>query len=121
MTDEISESKTRYERLDPNVIQALLSVVELSLDMQHAFKSLPQPATATIRGVLCHAGATFHSFSYESTNSMWHYYGDGTTDIVGEKFDQVVSKCSLNRLKPCLLLYQVRAYRLSSNACMLQR
>ena len=23
MTDEISESKTRYERLDPNVIQAL--------------------------------------------------------------------------------------------------
>ena len=34
--------------------------------------------------------------------------GDATSEMVGEKFDQVVTKCSLNRLKPCLLLYQVR-------------
>jgi len=93
--------------VQPNAIHALLACVELSFDLQNAFKSVPQPATASIRGVLCSVGATFHSFAYDAANSVWHYSGDGISEVVGEQWEQVVSKCSLGRLKPSLLLYQI--------------
>ena len=41
----------------PNAIHALLSSVELSFDLQRAFRSVPQPATVSIRGLLCATGS----------------------------------------------------------------
>jgi len=93
----------------PNAIHALLSSIELSFDLQHAFKSVPQPASASIRGVLCGAGATFQGFAHDAVTSTWHYHGDGISEVVGEQWDQVVSKCSLGRFRPVLLLYQIHS------------
>jgi len=95
--------------VQPNAIHALLTSIELSLDLQHAFKSVPQPASASMRGLLCSAGTSFHSFSYDTTTSTWYYYGEGTSEVVGDQWDQVVSKCSVSRLKPVLLIYQIHA------------
>lgn len=91
-----------------NTIHALLTNVELSIDLQSAFRSVPQPATATIRGVLCSANGAFSSLCLDPATSVWHYHGDGSSEVVGEQWAQVISKCSLGRLKPTLLLYQIR-------------
>jgi hypothetical protein len=98
--------------VQPSAIHALLSLVEGQMDLQHAFKSIPQPATASIRGVLCSSqqpggGIAFHSFVYEQATSTWHWHGDGTSEAIGEEWPAVISKCSLNRYKPALLLYQI--------------
>merc|ERR1719238_480952 len=95
-----------------SAIQAVLTAVEGHMDMQHAFKSIPQPATAALRGVLCSAqqssgGVAFHSFVYEQATSTWHWHGDGTSEALGEEWSTVVSKCSLNKYKPAMLLYQI--------------
>jgi hypothetical protein len=95
--------------VQPNTIHALLSNVELTFDLQNAFRSVPQPATASIRGVLCSANGAFYSFSHEMVTNTWHYHGEGSSEEIGAHWEQVVSKCSLARLKPALLLYQVES------------
>jgi uncharacterized OB-fold protein len=95
--------------VQPNNIHGILSAVDPVINLQEAFKSVPQPATASLRGLLCSLAGAFHSFSHDSSSSTWHWYGDGTSSAVGEEWDQVVSKCSQMRYKPCLLLYQVKA------------
>ena len=98
--------------VQPNAIHALLSSVDGTIDMQYAFKSVPQPATASIRAVLCSAqlqagGVAFHGFAYDKETSTWHWHGDGTSEAIGEEWSAVVSKCSLNKYKPSLLIYQI--------------
>jgi hypothetical protein len=68
--------------VQPNTIHALLSNVELTFDLQNAFRSVPQPATASIRGVLCSANGTFHSFTHETVTNTWHYCGEGSSEEI---------------------------------------
>jgi len=93
----------------PNAIHAALSLVDSTLDLQVAFKSVPQPATASLRGLLATSGSSCHSFAFDAANSMWFAHGDGTVAALGEDWESVVSKCSLGRLKPVLLIYQIHA------------
>uniref|UniRef100_A0A7S2BVN0 USP domain-containing protein n=1 Tax=Haptolina brevifila TaxID=156173 RepID=A0A7S2BVN0_9EUKA len=92
----------------PSVTQTLLAAVPQTIDLQHAFKSVPQPATASVRGLLCSLGSSFFSFSYDATMGSWLVSGDGGASAVGDDWDVVVSHCSLNRYKPHLLVYQVQ-------------
>ena len=97
----------------PNTTQSLLLTLPSTLDLQQAFKSVPQPATASLCGILCSGGVdaltSFHSFALDANLRQWLYWGDNTTSIVGDEWEAVVSRCSLNRLKPALALYQIHS------------
>jgi len=93
-----------------NVIQAVLAAVPQTIDLQAAFKSVPQPATASLRGALCSQGpSSFFSFAYDQSVGSWLVSGDGSATPIGEEWEQAASHCSLNRYKPHLLVYQVQA------------
>jgi len=93
--------------VQPSSIHSVLTLIEQTIDLQAAFKSLPQPATASLRGVLASSGPTHHSFAYDPVGSSWLHHGEGAVTAVGEEWEAVVSKCSQYRLKPVLLLYQI--------------
>ena len=96
----------------PPVVHQLLRALPTSIDLQHAFKSAPQPATATLRGVLCSskngAGACA-SFAFDpALNSAlggWVHSVDGA--VLGGDWASVAAVCSKQHYKPGLLLYQV--------------
>ena len=89
-----------------NTIHSLLSSVPTTIDLQQAFKSVPQPATASLRGLLCAQGAAFHSFGYDPAVG-WLHWGDGSSAAVGDDWEVVISQCSQLRYKPAVLIYQV--------------
>jgi len=90
----------------PATVHQLLAALPTTIDLQSAFKSTPQPATASLRGVLCGApgGGTSASFSYDAT-AGWVHSADGA--IVGQDWSAVAAACSEHRYKPGLLIYQV--------------
>ena len=53
--------------------------------------------------------ANFHPYSFanDPTTNMWHYYGEGISEPVGEQWEAVVSKCSLNRLRRSVFRFDV--------------
>ena len=101
--------------VQPNTIQSLLHAIPSTIDLQQAFKSVPQPATASLYGVLCSGGIDaptgFHTFAIDANLRQWLHWGDNTTSQVGEDWEAVVSKCSLHRLKPALVVYQIHSHQ----------
>jgi len=91
----------------PSTIHSVVSLIEQTIDLQSAFKSLPQPATASLRGMLATSGPLHHSFAYDPVGCNWLLHSEGAVTGVGEEWEAVASKCSQYRLKPVLLLYQI--------------
>jgi hypothetical protein len=95
----------------PPVVHQLLRALPTSIDMQHAFKSAPQPATATLRGVLCSSQHAQHgvgacaSFAFDPALGGWVHSVDGA--VLGGDLASVAAVCSEQHYKPGLLLYQV--------------
>jgi hypothetical protein len=95
----------------PPVVHQLLRALPTSIDMQHAFKSAPQPATAMLRGVLCSSQHAQHgvgacaSFAFDPALGGWVHSVDGA--VLGGDWASVAAVCSEQHYKPGLLLYQV--------------
>ena len=89
----------------PTSIHQLFSAIPATIDLQSAFKSTPQPATATLRGLLCVTSTTYYSYAYDIAASAWIHTFDGT--IVGDSWASVAAACCEQHFKPSLLLYQV--------------
>jgi hypothetical protein len=89
-----------------DTINSLLSVIPKTMELQQAFKTVPQPASAQLHAMLCSCSTGFHSFVRDTVAGNWVHYGDGAS-AVGSEWEDVVSTCAFHRYKPDLVIYQV--------------